>query len=92
MRQHSIPSDEQRKQESSLCEGTKVQVRQAGGTTSTTARQGTCRNGNTRKRQGKKDKNVRKMEKEKARNSFRGMLSIYYVLHDLREDSSNSKE
>lgn len=47
---------------------------------------------NTRKRKGKKDKNMREMEKKKTRNSVQCLLSIYCVLHDLRGDSSNYKE
>lgn len=34
-------------------------------------------------RERKKDKNTRKMEKEKTRNSFPRVLSIYHVLPDV---------
>lgn len=43
-----------------------------------------------RKRE-KKHKNMRKMEKDKTRNSVQGVLSVSYVLHDIQGDSSKSK-
>lgn len=46
-----------------------------------------------REEKGKKPhKDISKKEKEKIRNSIRHVLNIYYVLHDLPRESSNSKE